>query len=104
MGIEEKKKKIEFLQKFFLHSFIWNVVLMILATFICVMMRGAQITIIHQLFGADEQTWSKIVLLSLSIWKILIIQFTLVPAIVLFIMSKCRCCNSCSCEAKENKE
>ena len=93
MNIEEKKEKLLFLQKFFFKSFIVSFILMILATFLCLAMKDTQLAVINKLFDADEYAWSLAVLLSLSIWKILIIQFTLIPAIVIWLMRKCcKCC------------
>jgi hypothetical protein len=97
MNIEEKKAKLLFLQKFFLKSFLLSFILLIIASFLCVAMRDTQMEIIQKLFHTGPEVWSLVVLLSISIWKILIIQFTLVPGLVIWGMRKCCKCN---CENK----
>lgn len=92
MNNEEKENILELLQKFFFKSFLVSFILMILATVLCVFMKETQIAVMKQLFDADEEMWSQIVLFSISIWKILIIQFTLIPAIALYCMRKCKFC------------
>jgi len=98
MNIEEKKEKLEFLQKFFFKSFIVSFILMAIASLLCILMQDTQIAIIEKLFHADEETWGMVVLMSLAIWKIVIIQFTLIPALVIWCMRHC-----CKCKCCENK-
>lgn len=96
---EGKKDKLEFLQTFFVKSFLISFILMIVATFACVFMHDFQLHMVQKLFNANEDTLNWIVLITLSIWKILIIQFTFIPAIVIWAIRKCQCtCKDCNCK------
>lgn len=91
-----KKEKLALAQKFFFKSFIVSFIFLILATVLCVYMHGFQLAFVNKYFPLDDtRDFNYLVILLLGIWKILIFQFTLVPAIVIWFMRKC--CK-CGCE------
>lgn len=94
MDIEEKKEKVAHMHKYFSNSFWLSFILLLISWFLCVTFRNSYILMIEKYFpqlGAKD--WDYLVMLLLGIWKILIIQFTLIPALVLWGMKKC-CCKS----------
>ncbi len=95
MDIEEKKSIVEAYQKFFFLSFLISFILMLFSTVMCILMHDVQLAFINKYFSMDENQLNFLIGLSLSIWKILIIQFTLIPAIAIFLM---RQCCKCSCQ------
>lgn len=98
MDIEEKKEKIEFLQAYFVKSFWLSFVLLLFACFMCILMHNMQLEFVQKMFNMDEKTLNWIIVLTLGIWKVLIIQFTLIPALVIWCMRKC-----CKCKCSEQK-
>ena len=101
MDIEVNREKLEFLQSFFVKSFWLNFFLIIFSTIICFAMHNWQVTFLNNFIEIDSETFTFIILLALTFWKILIIQFTLVPALVIWII---RHCGKCECEYKQNQE
>ncbi|MDD3435903.1 MAG: hypothetical protein PHC64_02000 [Candidatus Gastranaerophilales bacterium] len=95
MDIEEKKQKLEWLQTFFVKSFWLSVILLIFSSLLCAIMHDAQLAAVKTMFNIDEETFNWLIVLMLGIWKILIVQFTLIPALVLWCM---RHCCKCKCE------
>lgn len=95
MNIEEKNEKLETMQKFFFMSFIVAFVVLLISSFLCVVFQDVQYKIVENWFGVSAETTAWLVILILGIWKILIIQFTLIPGIAIWIMRKfCNCtCN-----------
>lgn len=101
MDIEEKKAKLEFLQKFFFKSFVVSFIFLLLGTFLCIAMHDVQLAFVNKYFPLDNpRDYNYLVILLLGVWKILIFQFTLVPALVIWCMRKCcKCgCNDTKCE------
>lgn len=84
-----KIEKIRLMQKFFLKSFIISFILLIISTIMCMYMQGYQLAFINKYFPMDVSDYNYLVVLLLGLWKILIIQFTLIPAIVMWMMKKC---------------
>ena len=63
-------------------------------------MHDSQMAFVSKYFPLDDiKDFNELVLLTLGMWKILIIQFTLVPALVITCMRHCPKCN-CGCENK----
>lgn len=95
MNIEEKKAKLAFLQKFFFVNFLVGFVLLWISSFLCVALQGFQQDMVENLFGVTGETTAWLVVLILGMWKILLIQFTLIPGIAIWLMRKfCKCkCN-----------
>jgi len=101
MDIEEKKEKLAHMQKYFVKSFWFSFILLLIASFMCIFMHNSQVAFVNKYFPISIEHFNMIVLLTLGIWKVLIIQFTLIPALVLTCLKKC-CCkgNGGSCEIK----
>lgn len=95
MDIEEKKDRILVAQKYFVKSFWLSFILLILASLLCMVFRDTQIAMMEKYFQVGAKEWGWLVTLVLGIWKVLIIQFTLVPALVLTCMKRCCCKNVC---------
>lgn len=92
MNLEEKKEKLRFMQAFFVKSFWISFVFLLIASFLCIVMHDAQLAFVNKYFPLDDvRDYNYLVILILGIWKILIFQFTLVPALVLWCMRKCCC-------------
>lgn len=99
MDMEEKKEKLEFLQKFFVKSFWISFILVIIASALCIVMHDLQLAIVAKYFHASAEDFALALVLVFGIWKALVIQFTLVPALAIFCIRKC-CKNGCCCEKK----
>ncbi len=97
MTKEEKLEKIKGMRHYFWASFWISFIFMIIATLITIVFYDFHSQMVLHYFHLDRDSYSKVLVMVLSIWKILIIQFTLIPAIVLSIMSK-----HCCCHSKEN--
>lgn len=91
MNNDEKKEKMMFLQKFFLKSFIISIILLIISTFLCIVMHDYQIAFVNKYFPMDVEDYNYLVVLLLGMWKILIVQFTLIPTLVIWCMRHCCC-------------
>lgn len=100
MDIEEKKAKLEFMQKFFFKSFVVSFIFLILATVACIAMHDFQVAFVQKYFPIDVKDYNYLVILLLGLWKILVFQFTLVPALVIWCMRHCCKCN-CGCKTEE---
>lgn len=99
MDIEEKKAKLLLLQKFFFKSFLISFILLLLSTVLCIYMHDAQLAFVNKYFPlTDAKEYNELVILLLGVWKILIIQFTLIPALAIWGIRKC-----CKCGALEEK-
>lgn len=95
-NIEEKKEKLLFLQKFFVNSFWVSFIFLLIGTALCIIMHDTQMAFVNKYFPLDDvKDYNYLVILLLGIWKILIFQFTLVPALVIYLIRKC--CN-CGCK------
>ncbi|MFA7657818.1 MAG: DUF6868 family protein [Candidatus Gastranaerophilaceae bacterium] len=93
MNNEEKKEKMEFLQRFFAKSFLVSFVILLIASLLCILMHDAQMAMVNKYFPIEAEDFNYLVMLTMGIWKILIIQFTLVPALVIWCMRHCCKCN-----------
>lgn len=94
MDIEEKKAKLDAMQKYFGISFLISFLLLLLSSILCMYMHDAQFAFVNKYFPlADAKEYNMLVILILGIWKVLIIQFTLIPAIVIWFIRKCCKCN-----------
>jgi len=92
MNKEEKMEKLHFLQIFFFKSFLISFVLIIFSSLMCILMNDAQAQIVEKFFQLDSEDFNFILVLAFSFWKILVVQFTLIPALVIWSMQKCCCC------------
>ena len=60
----------------------------------CFFAHDFQVIVVEKYFHASAETVNLIVPLILGIWKVFIIQFTLVPAIVIWYIQKSDKCKS----------
>lgn len=96
MNTEEKKEKVEFMQHFFFKSFVISFVFLLFASWLCILMHDFQLAFVQKYFKMPVEDYNYLVVLLLGIWKILIFQFTLIPALAIWCMRKCCKCN-CGC-------
>lgn len=89
MDIEEKREKVALLHKYFSDSFWVSIILLTIIDLITFVTRDAQIADIKKYFQLSAKDWCWIVTFLISTWKILIMQFTLVPALVFWRMKRC---------------
>lgn len=92
MDIEEKKAKLNFLQKFFAMNFWISFILLFIATAACILMRDLQLAFVQKYFPISVESYNALVILILGIWKVIIFQFTLIPAVVIWGIRKCCLC------------
>ena len=94
MNKEEKLEKLNHMKNYFFTSFWISFVLLLIASMMCMVFSDFYAGIASKFFNMEADDYSKVVLLLLGLWKILIIQFTLIPGIALCIISKycgCKC-------------
>jgi hypothetical protein len=89
MNKEEKMEKLEHMQMYFVKSFLVSFVFLLLATIMCLVMHDFQVAFVQKYFPMALVDINLAIILLLGLWKILIIQFTLIPALVLWGMKKC---------------
>lgn len=92
---EEKKEKLLFMQHFFVKSFWISFIFLLIASFLCVAMHNYQAAFVAKYFPISANDLNLIILLTMGIWKVLIFQFTLVPAIAIFCIRHCPKCCGC---------
>lgn len=92
---EEKKEKIEFMQKYFVKSFWISFILLIIASFLCITapVHNYQLDIVQKYFHLTARDLDLLVVFILGIWKVIIIQFTLIPALAIWAIKR-HCCKS----------
>lgn len=81
-------RKIQYKKQFFIKSFIVSVVLMIIVTIISIMGNNFFSGLAERFYNIDQDEYSNIVVSACALWKLLIIQFTLVPAIAMSMLEK----------------
>ena len=96
MNNKERAEKLEFMQHFFVKSFVVSFILLILSTIACMFMHDFQVMYVQKYFNMGADDLNKLIVLLLGLWKILIVQFTLVPALVVWCIRRCGKCN-CGC-------
>lgn len=96
-NMENVIKMVRGKKKFFLKSFLVSLVIFILS--VVIVMTGYEnwAQWAEKFYGISKDHYILSVVLLLGFWKILIIQFTLVPFIALFFAEKCL-------KAKEGQE
>lgn len=92
MNKEEKIEKIKHMKYYFLISFFVSFVLLLVSTLMCIVFFDTQVVMVDKFFGLDAEDYSYIIVFLLGFWKILIFQFTLIPALALWIVEKHCCC------------
>lgn len=98
MDMEEKKAKLNALQKYFAISFWISFLFLLLSSVLCIYMHETQLAFVMKYFPLDNvKDYNELVILLLGLWKILIIQFTLIPALAIWCIRKC-----CKCNCNQN--
>lgn len=82
------KHKVKFFKHFFVKSFWISFILLIVAAIVSALTFDMQAALAERLYGMDSEEYAKILCMAMSIWKILVIQFTLIPAIATFFIAK----------------
>lgn len=95
MNKEEKVEKLQCTRKFFVTGFFISFVLLMFSTLMCMIFHDNQVQMLEKFFGLDSETCSEIVVFLLGLWKVFIIQFTLIPAITLWVIEKNIYCCKC---------
>jgi len=95
--IEQKQRvklnvKLQYMQAFFVKSFLQSFVLLLVGTLLCMMMHDFQLAFVQKYFEMETEDYNYLVVLLLGLWKLAIFQFTLVPALVIWCMRKCSKC------------
>lgn len=81
-------ERIEHKKHFFIKTFVISLVLMIILCLIATMAYNHMAYMASMLYDIDMDDYGKIFVMTFAIWKILIIQFTLVPAIAFAMIEK----------------
>ncbi|GBF23528.1 hypothetical protein tpqmel_0932 [Candidatus Gastranaerophilus sp. (ex Termes propinquus)] len=84
----DKLKMIEGKKKFFLTSFLTSFIFYLLSAALVLPFRETFASMAETVWGLDSEQWTLAFVLLMGLWKILIIQFTLVPFIALFAAEK----------------
>lgn len=86
--MEHHLEKIRNKKKFFFKSFIISLILVILCCVIGWFTFNFFAGMAENMYGVDADDYAKGYILMMGIWKILIVQFTLVPAIAMWMLEK----------------
>lgn len=81
-------EKIKHKKHFFVKSFVVSLVLLIILCLIATLCFDYMAQMAERLYGLEADDYAKIFVNAFAIWKILIIQFALVPAIVMHMIEK----------------
>lgn len=95
MNREEKIEKIRHMKAYFFISFGVSFVLLLVSTMLCMVMSDYQHAFVSKFFTMDSEDYNQIAVMLLGLWKVLIVQFTLIPGLALWIVEK-----HCSCKCK----
>lgn len=95
--IEQKQQikmnlKMEYAQAFFVRTFLISFVLLLISSILCLFMHDYQVEIVTKYFGMEADDFGFLLMFVFGLWKVIIIQFTLIPAIAIFCMRKCCRC------------
>lgn|GEM_PF-1420318 len=80
--------KIKFMKKFFLKSFLVGLLVLILGYVFASLLFHSYAVMLASMYGLSKTDYAFIFVLLFGIWKILIIQFALVPYIVMVLIEK----------------
>lgn len=86
--MEHHLEKIRHKKMFFVKGFIVSVILMIILCIIATLLFNFMANMNYKFYGVDIEDYGKIFVFAFALWKILILQFTLVPAIVMMCIEK----------------
>lgn len=85
--------KLAFLQTFFFRTFWLSFILLFISTFMCMVLNDFQLAFVQKYFTMDAKDYNYLVVLILGVWKVFIVQFTLIPAVAIWTIKKC--CEHC---------
>jgi len=94
MNREEKLEKLNHMKSYFFTSFWISFALLLFSTMLCMVFNDAYAQFAEKFFHIESEDYGILVVSLLGLWKILIIQFTLIPGIALCIIGKycgCKC-------------
>lgn len=86
--MEHHLEKIRHKKMFFVKSFIISLILMIVVCILATLLFNFMANMNYKYYGVDIEDYGKIFVNVFAIWKILILQFTLVPAIAMMFLEK----------------
>lgn len=86
--MEHHLKKVHYKKWFFIKSFIISLIILILSCLICTKCFDNMASMAEKLYGLSKNDYAKIFNAVFGIWKILVIQFTLIPAIAMCMIEK----------------
>ena len=86
--MSHRLEKIRYKKMFFIKSFIISLVLMILVCITASLLFDITANLNYKFYGLDLDDYAQIFTTVFGIWKILILQFTLVPAIAFMCLEK----------------
>ncbi len=75
-------------RKFFLLLFAVSYIFLFISALICMNTMEWQTDLAQRFYNIDPEDYSKILLMFIAIWKMLVIQFTLIPAITLWVAER----------------
>jgi hypothetical protein len=88
---EQKEKflmKIHFKKKFFLKNFVIGFVILLIASMISMMSYDCCAAMCERMFGIDPSLYAFSYVLIFGMWKVLLVQFALVPFLAVMFMEK----------------
>lgn len=81
-------EKIKCAKHFFIKSFVVSLVLFVISVLILMIGHDYYASMAETMYGIEGEDFALVFAMSLAIWKILIIQFTFIPAIVMLLIEK----------------
>lgn len=81
-------KRIMGKKKFFVKSFWISILLLILLCILSALTFDFQASLAERFYGLDADDYAQILVMGLTIWKVLIVQFALVPALAMWCIAK----------------
>lgn len=86
--MEHHLRKIRTKKQFFIKCFLVSIVVMIIVSIVSAFGYNFFSSIAERYYNIDQEEYGQIVVMSCAIWKLLILQFTLVPAIAMAIIER----------------
>lgn len=96
MNKEENIEKIKHMKNYFFITFWVSFVLLLFSALMCIVLYDNQVAFAEKFFNLESEDYSYILVLLMGLWKILIVQFTLISAIALWLIE--RTCSCCKCK------
>lgn len=81
-------EKLHHKKKFFIKSFVISLIVLAIVCLICSLGYNFMAGMANKFYGIDFDDYAEVFVLVFGIWKILILQFTLVPAIAMCMIEK----------------